>query len=196
MKKILSVVLVATLALSTQTFAQTSKNITGSVDNTVNKVSEQTTNIVDKTSNGIGTLYGDSKNAISTVYGDLKTVAPKVEEAVKEIAKGLKTGAESVWDILVKQQIVWSFCYLILFIIAIAAWINFYYRYNRGNKYAKEQNNGDWSSSDALITIISVTIAVMSSIHAIQYLEPMMTGFINPEFGAMKNIIQFASTLK
>lgn len=195
MKKILSVVLVATLALSTQTFAQTSKNITGSVDNTVNKVSEQTTNIVDKTSNGIGTLYGDSKNAISTVYGDLKTVAPKVEEAVKEIAKGLKTGAESVWDILVKQQIVWSFCYLILFIIAIVAWINFYYRYNKSRNSALA-HDGDWSIMDISICLVSLGLAVVSSIHAIQYLEPMMTGFINPEFGAMKNIIQFASTLK
>lgn len=195
MKKLLSVVLIATFAFTTMSAQTTSKNVTNTVDNTVNKVSGQATNIVDKTSNGIGTVYGDSKDAIGIVYGDLKSLAPKVESALTEVAKGLKVGAESVWKILVKQQLVWSFCYLIGIIVTILSWVNFYYRFNKGQENAKT-NQGDWKEADGVLVIVLFIISVALSILSIMNIEAMMTGFINPEFGAIRNIVEIASKLK
>lgn len=176
----------ALLCCATTMFASTSK--------TVDKIDKQTTSIVDKTSDGLSQVYGDGTNAISTVYGDIKSLAPKVEATVKQLAKGLKVGAESVWKILVKQQKVWSWCYLIGCILATFSWIHFYYRFNKGNSDKTEYNT--WKDSNIAITIITGVIAISLSILSIMHFESMMTGFINPEFGAMRNIITIASQLK
>jgi len=195
MKNIFTIVAVASMMFaSTQSFAQTSKDVTGTVNNTVNQVSGQATNIVDKTSNGIGVLHDDVKDLLGVAHEDLKVIAPKIESAITEIAKGLKTGAANVWEILVKQQLVWSLCYLLIFILAIASWIHFYYRFNKGSREVNE--DGEWRAANIAIAAITCILSIAISIAAVQNLEPMMTGFFNPEFGAMRNIIQFATQFK
>lgn len=175
----------ALLLSATTIFASTSQ--------TVDKIDKQATGIVDKTSNGIDKVYTDGTNAIGTVYTDVKSLAPKVESAIKSLAQGLKVGAESVWKILVKQQKVWSWCYLIGFVLAIGSWIHFYCRYSASSKRKTEDG---WLQEDVIMTLLVFSISVALSFFSIQNLEPMMTGFVNPEFGAMRNIITIASQLK
>jgi len=202
---------------------------------------------VDKTSNGVEMVYEDGREAVTTVYSDLKTIAPKISDGVKEVAKGLKVGAESVWDILVKQQFVWSLCFLILTLSALSNWFLFYkntqknnknieyvtlnrdiigdvpnpraeeYYVKRPNEYAldirskitikgpvgKEEYSCPKISEGANQTlmqkifkyihlILCLTLSYFSFIH----FADMLTGFINPEFGAIKTIATIVQNIK
>lgn len=179
------------------------------------------------------TVYDDGKEAVKTVYGDAKKIAPKIESAVQEIAKGMKVGAENIWDILVRQQLVWSLCFLILTISSLINWWMFYRRmypnqskieYNvlerdiigdvvnpNYNEYrlgdsptikgpvGKEQYNAPILPIDSNSTkifhwlhfVICMTLSYFSFVH----FSDMLTGFINPEFGAMKTILDFSTTI-
>lgn len=187
-------------------------------------------------------VYNDSKSAISTIHEDLTKIAPKLESAVTSIASGLKVGANNVWAILVKQQQVWSWCFLILTISSILNWIFFYKRnfptlkeseseilerdiigdilnpryeayYKdrnddpRGKQYIKgpigkeqyrayhhnKQPKSDWHT---FINVIHLIICITISIFSFLHFSDMLTGFINPEFGAMRNIVEFAQSIK
>lgn len=201
MKKIL---LLSMLVLGTITFAQTvslSEQDKADAKQFLTKLEEKASNATNTVNaskdavTGVKGVYNDGKDAIGTIYSDVKSLGPKVESAINELAKGLKVGAESVWKILVKQQKVWSWCYLIGMIITIVSWINFWYRFKiYYHRYRFEDTS--WSGAAILITIVTFVISCGLSVMSITHLEPMMTGFINPEWGAMMNIVEIAKTLK
>lgn len=198
-----------------------------------------------KVEKGTETVYNDSKEAVSTIYKDAKSLAPKIEDSIKSIAKGLKVGAESVWDILVRQQLVWSICFLILTLSALINWYMFYRRmypstsnieyvvlerdiigdvpnpkydqyYANQSDYSddirsqvtikgpigREQYNAPKlvdnfnTSTKKLYHGLHFTICIGLSVLSIIHFPDMLTGFINPEFGAMKNIAELALQLK
>lgn len=187
---------------------------------------------VNKTSNGVETVYTDGKNAVTTVYSDLKTIAPKISDGVKEVAKGLKVGAESVWDILVKQQLVWSICFLILTLSAMYNWYLFYKHnlniilqesnfikgekdvigkipnkdYNKYKDDSKQEIDGPVGKEDILILMegntncwfkyIHLTLCLTLSYFSFIHFADMLTGFINPEFGAIKTIATIVQNIK
>lgn len=191
-------------------------------------------------------VYNDIKQASSTIYKDAKTLAPKIETAVTEVAKGLKVGAESVWNILVKQQLVWSICFLILTLSSLFNWYLFYKRtytsnnkieytvlerdiigdipnpnyesyYGERNQYkndpraqtyikgpiGKEQYNAPKylgeiidAKNKKVLYWVHLSICLILSFFSFIHFSDMLTGFINPEFGAMKNIAEIALQLK
>lgn len=190
-------------------------------------------------------VYNDIKQASSTIYKDAKTLAPKIETAVTEVAKGLKVGAESVWNILVKQQLVWSICFLILTLSSLFNWYLFYKRtytskdkieytvlerdiigdilnpnyesyYGERSQYkndpraqthikgaiGKEQYNAPKYSEEInsknkkVFYYVHLMICLILSYFSFIHFSDMLTGFINPEFGAMKNIAEIALQLK
>lgn len=230
MKKILLLVM---LTLSMSLTAGTNEN---SFDKTINK-----------TEKGISTVYNDSKDVVKTVYGDLKEVAPKIESAITEVAKGLKVGAENVWQILIKQQKVWSIGFLILTIVSCINWYLFYKRNYTKNKdieytvlerdmisdipnpkweksYAddpywrnkndirtiatikgvvgKEQYNApllpetNETGMQIFLKFVHLVFCITLSYFSFVHFADMLTGFINPEFGAMKMLFETAQTLK
>lgn len=132
----------------------------------------------------------------SVVYNDIKHTigvnAPKIEQAVTSLAKSLKVTADNVWDILVKQQKVWSICILIDCVITIFSWIHFYYRLNI------VQKNTDHTCPDSLVVACVITgiIAITGSIVGGIYFQQMLTGFLNPEYGAMQTIAEVATSIK
>ena len=75
--------------------------------------SKQVDKLLDSSEDGVSTVYNDSKQAVSTVYNDVKSLSPKVESAIKSLATELKTTTNALWDILVKQQLVWSIAILL-----------------------------------------------------------------------------------
>jgi hypothetical protein len=213
MKKILLLCLLTTGML----FAQT--NVSSKLDdvsNTVNSVKElannvknlnpnvsdlklnQNTSFGQTGKNAVSTVYGDGKSLVQTVYGDLKGAGqyftPKIESAVEQIAKGFKVGTVYLWNILVKQQRVWSWCYLIGILTALFAWGRFYYTIKQGN--ANTDAAGEWKNHNVWISFVTLSVAVVLSFFSFQHIVPMMTGFINPEFGAMQNVIEVAKSLK
>ena len=79
----------------------------------------QSEKAIEKTSKSIETVYSDSKDGIKTVYNDLKSTTPQIKNAIEVLSKELKTTSDSLWKILVKQQLVWSWCFLILIFSSI-----------------------------------------------------------------------------
>lgn len=179
-------------------------------------------NIVSKTSDGV-----------STVYNDLKSTAPAVSKALNSLAKELKVGVNAVWDILVKQQLVWSWCFLILTLSALINWFMFYRRNffkikddgdyiickrwapskERNPQYYEHARNGDARSHYYLLQeeeypapkvvnnlswfkYVHLAICIVLSIYSFIHFSDMMTGFINPEYGAMKTIATIAQQIK
>ena len=106
MKKIILFIALMTMTLS---FAQ----------------SKQVNKLLDSSEDGVSTVYNDSKQAVSTVYNDVKSLSPKVESAIKSLATELKTTTNALWEILVKQQLVWSLCFLTLTISSLINWYMF-----------------------------------------------------------------------
>lgn len=228
MKKLtLLLIVLFTINIST---AQTSKAEINQI------IKEQSDGIVNNSKNGISTVYTDSKSAVTTVYSDLKTSAPKVYQALESLAKELKTTTDALWVILVKQQLVWSICFLILTLTSIFNWFLFYKR-NLNTKLTEQDfvkgektsyngiKNPDYSSyapkgdirselyitkdkykEEILIPIVNpnnnwfkylhLIICICLSILSIYHFSDMLTGFINPEFGALKTITRVVQSFK
>ena len=213
MKKILLFIALMTMTLS---FAQ----------------SKQVDKLLDSSEDGVSTVYNDGKQAVSTVYNDVKSLSPKVESAIKSLATELKTTTNALWIILVKQQLVWSICFLILTLTSLFNWYFFYKRnLNNNLKYdkvkiinqklfhsegTKESDAKNYPSSygptyrnieeEELQLIPNSTIPKFKYLHliiclglsllSIYHFSDMLTGFINPEFGALKTIVEVATKLK
>lgn len=246
MKKLITIVLLCVLTTS---FAQLESKAE------IRKIiKEQSDGIITPAQKGVSTVYTDGKSTIQTVYSDLKSTAPQIAKGVNEMAKGLKVGAESVWKVLVKQQLVWSIAFLILTITSIINWCIFYKRNvikikigesiigQRGvikqipnpdfdqeyyNTYKKYLNSGYSSergytekvqfkktlpmtvkedylmappeqnkSDGGLFKYIHFVVCIVLSGLSFYHFSDMLTGFINPEFGAMKNIVELTLSLK
>lgn len=215
MKKIILFIALMTMTLS---FAQ----------------SKQIDKLLDSSEDGVSTAYNDGKQAVSTVYNDVKSLSPKVESAIKSLATELKTTTNTLWIILVRQQLVWSIGFLILTLSALFNWFIFYKRnlsvklteqdFVKGNKINKESvknpeyasySSGDRakilldtikSEEEILIPIVNpnnnwfkylhLIICIGLSGLSVYHFSDMLTGFINPEFGALKTIVEVATKLK
>jgi hypothetical protein len=195
-------------------------------------INAQKNNALNKSSQAIETVYKDSKDGIKTVYNDLKSTTPQIKNALEALSKELKTTSDSLWKILVKQQLVWSWCFLILIFSSALNWFLFYRRnLSKDLKYDKvrvinqklmykdgltENDIESYPNLNArrymnveeeelrivpnstvpyfkyLHLAICITLSVFSFIH----FSDMLTGFINPEFGALKTITEVIKSIK
>lgn len=206
-------------------------------------IKEQSDGIPGQSSDN-STAYEDGKNAVTTVYSDVKSLSPKVTQAVQSLANSLKTTANQLWIILVKQQFVWSCAFLILTIISVINWILFYRRMypsikkieydvltrdiigevlNPGyDKYYAERHpednralrfikgpvggkeeyfapkiiNKNSSEKDSIDQGLHFALCVVISGFSAYHFPKMLTGFINPEYGALQTILEVANSLK
>ena len=201
--------------------------------------SKQVDKILDNSKDGVSTAYNDSKQAVSTVYNDIKSLSPKVESAIKSLATELKTTTNALWVILVRQQLVWSICFLILTLSALLNWFLFYKRnlnklnendfiigkkpifgdilntnYDKyytkydddikGKMYIKSDT--PTGEEDILLPItnpnniwfkyLHLIICIGLSGLSVYHFSDMLTGFINPSYGALKTIVEVATKLK
>lgn len=188
MKKTLTTIMIIASLIG---FAQTGTQV---VDKTLDKMGNSADKIANTASNAIFTVYSDSKSVVQQVYSDAKSTAPKLEQAIKELANGLKVGAGQVWDIIVKQQLVWSWCILIVMLLTFGSWCHFWYRYNQCNiEMSKDTDNGNKMVFGCIITFV---IAIVGTIITGFHFSDMITGFINPQYNAMKLIAELASQIK
>lgn len=182
MRKFLFVALLSSMT----TFAQSDK-ITKSIDKNVDKIEK-----------GTSTLYGDVKDGTVTVYSDAKDVVkyltPEAKSLILKIAKKLEKTTDQVWDILVRQQKVWSWCFLMLTISAIFLWIRFYIQFYATKSDLNE--NGEIKEINVILSVVLFVFAVTASGYSSYHFIDMVTGFLNPEYGAMKNIYQVYQSIK
>lgn len=218
-----------------------------------NHVIATSSNVAGSAKDGVVTVYNDGKEGVKEIYSQIKGASPKAAGVISKMASKLEVGVDAVWKILVRQQLVWSICFLILTISSIINWYTFYSKYisvsfdkasaiigNRtvltsvpnpdfdqeyydaNKKYIGSDYSSDKerigriafkkiimheSSQDYLMAppiaagfsgfkYLHLLICIGLSLLSIYHFGAMMTGFINPEFGAMKNIMEFAVTLK
>lgn len=125
-------------------------------------------------------IQNDStKVTFTQVYGDVK-------ETLQALGESLKVGAEHVYEVLVTQQIVNSITWLaILCVLITSTAICAYYC----NKFSSEKSkNIELRDGFGWGTLIIGTIAIIVFLCTI---ETIVTGFVNPEYGAMKEIMEF-----
>lgn len=246
MKNILKL-LVLTLLFSVSSFAQ-------SKDGFGNKLGNATETSVAAAKDGVSTVYNDGKDATKEIYSQIKKASPKAASLLGKIAAKLEVGADAVWSVLVKQQVVWSICFLILTLTSLFNWYIFnnrylktnikslgepvigsrnvikfvdnpefnleYYNANKqylGSTYSSERSKTEhiqfkksiqYTAKEDYIMDISLNesvggfkylhliICIALSALSLYHFPAMLTGFINPEFGAMKNIMEFAISFK
>lgn len=153
----------------------------------------QTTYIFNKTANAIEHVYMDGTKVVEKAYQAGKTYAPKIEAALQSLSKTLQVSANEVWDILIRQQLVMSWAYLLVFLMTIFSWAHFWFRYNNG---IKNNWGGKDSGSYELACVITFCLAIIGTIVDFNIYEAMFTGFFNPKYGAMKTIAEIASQIK
>jgi hypothetical protein len=162
------------------------------------KISKSIDKNVDKIEKGTSTVYGDVKDGTKTVYQDAKDVVkyltPEAKNMIIKIANKLEKTTDQVWDILVRQQKVWSWCYLLLSISALVLWYRFYLQFN-----VTKTDLTDVSEVKEINVIFSVVLfifATSASAFSSFHFVDMMTGFMNPEYGAMKSIYHVYQSIR
>ena len=192
------------LLVTSLTFAQTSIQDVSSAVNTVKNNSKELKSIYQDSKEITSTVYQDGKQATTTVYDDSKEllrimyedgkiVSTKLESALLSIAEGLKTTSMKAWDILVRQQLVWSWCYLIVTLSSIFLWYKFGRAYN--DLLTDVTPTGEIKNEKILFVIFLGGLALVDSIISGFHFEQMMTGFINPEFGAIRTLFELDKSL-
>lgn len=126
-----------------------------------------------------------SKITLTKVYNDVKS-------GITGLASALKVPATHVYKILVKQQVVYSIAYCIFPLIMIT-FLSISYKSalisKWGDSYSSDKENR-WNKY-ATFTIITGVIGGIFIITTCIYINDIITGFINPEYGAIKDIMNF-----
>lgn len=173
--------LILALLGSTIAFGQSAKEIAKSIDKNVDKIEK-----------GTGTVYGDVKDGTKTVYNDakdaVKYLTPEAKNLIVKIAQKLEKTTNQVWDILVRQQKVWSWCFLMLSITAVVLWYRFFQQFNITKVDVTE--TGETKEVNVILCVGLFIAAAIASGYSSYHFADMVTGFLNPEYGAMKNIYQ------
>ena len=129
----------------------------------------------------------DAKNTVDTaslykeIYTDVKT-------GLQSLASGLKVGVEHVYSVLVKQQVVKSVGWLIIWILSVFMLINWFRSYKSNEVWIVDE---EYPSGLGIIRILQIVIFGIVFIVCLCNIDETVTGFINPEYGALKEIMDF-----
>ena len=133
------------------------------------------------------------------VYSDIKA-------GLSGLGSALKVGSEHVYEVLVKQQVVFSITMSLVLLIGILGFISFagcFYSKNRYRiksrwNYDKDRNQieefykdeSEWNDPHITKTIITGIISGIFLLVGLLYLNDIITGFVNPEYGAIQDILK------
>lgn len=139
---------------------------------------------------GIAVGAQDStKITISTVYKD-------VREALSELGKGLKVGSEKVWSVLVVQQKVEAITWLIIDVLLITLLIictTKTLKWMARLQTPDDEWHKDYIEEHPQIIvgiILSIVLLIISLVIVFGTMSNIVTGFINPEYGALERIME------
>lgn len=143
--------------------------------NAVKDVIDSATTVATNVANEI-----DTSKVSKQIYTDIRA-------GIAGLATGLKVSAEKVWDILVLQQLVYSIVFLILGIlsfISILFWIK---------AWKKEEMSSQEITTLTILRLIQVVVSLITLITFTFNISDIVTGFINPEYGAIQEIVKFVN---
>ena len=134
--------------------------------------------IIDTTSTST-VVKADSTTALT-----FNKVYENVKEGIQGLASALKAPAEHVYEVLIKQQLVNSwFGTILIIVLLVLLFISI--------QYLKDCNNNE-DIKDLTGPILLVIIASVVTFVVFIVVGPdILTGFFNPEYGAIKDIINF-----
>lgn len=146
---------------------------------------------------GINTYANDTTQYVtnSNVEKLVDKYSEKLSATITSLAQSLKQPAEHVYKILVKQQVVKSFGYSLFLLLAITFILLFCYNIKRAkwledDTYNRRDYPGETWNSNATLTIITGILALIFIGLSAGFFYPMLQGFLNPEYGAIKDIVE------
>jgi len=114
------------------------------------------------------------------VYNDVKA-------GLSGLSQSLKVGAEYVFTIMVKQQVVEAISCLILLVLALFLIVNWFYAY----KSTERWYNSDDPTLIGVVRVFQLFFGTVMVLISLFNIDTIVMGFINPEYGAVKDIIEF-----
>lgn len=128
----------------------------------------------------------DSKPIMNQIYEDVK-------EALVGLSGALKVGSEHVYKVLIKQQIVNSVIFLFLGILSTYLIINFMKNYKSDEQWILKNTNSNDPPPTFLGVIrgLQMVLAIILLMIFLFNIDVVMTGFINPEYGALTEIMKW-----
>ena len=152
----------------------------------LDSIASKTKQVVTTTKEAVkdGVAVVDTSSNFKHIYTDIKT-------GITALAQGLKVGVEHVYMVLVKQQIVYAIVYLIVELFAlffIVNWINGY-----------KDTTQKWEDDDnitglGIIKLIQIVIGGIMLGVFLYHIDTIIMGFVNPEYGAIQQIISVVKT--
>jgi hypothetical protein len=118
---------------------------------------------------------------LTRVYND-------VTQGIQGLAQALKAPAEKVWEVLVVQQKVNAIAYTILLIVGLIICIVLVFIIKWLWK-----NTDDGEDGAIFMTIVTIILIIAEIICIIVFTPDIITGFVNPEYGAIKEILNVIS---
>jgi hypothetical protein len=220
MKKFITVALlfILSIGMSNVSFAKQKHGTTAAdqIEQVASDGSKAIGNAVSATTKAVGNAIDSGKAAVKTgvavvdTSSNFRMMYNDVKSGIAGLASALKIGAEHVYIVIVKQQVVHAVSNLILVLILMGL---AYFLYNQSRKTYKAHlvqcgyKEGDKSSNnnidldDSAKGVASVILGVLSAIALICGIgvfctsyDTIIMGFINPEYGAMKDIMDFVKS--
>jgi hypothetical protein len=141
-----------------------------------------------------GKLADSSQVSLGSVYKDIKA-------GIEGMAAALKVGAVHVYAVLVKQQVAKSIMWLVVLIFSLV-FMRIGWNTAKGSKWTKPNNSSEdlpiptpdngWAALSGVMWVIGI----IGTIVVVFHLQTLITGFVNPEYGAMKDIVNFVQQIK
>jgi len=132
----------------------------------------------------------DSTKIVPTTFDKVYT---DVKDAVVAISGALKVGADHVYMVLVKQQFVYAITYTIALSVLILTALFMIVGGHKKHKRQKQLPNyrdTDFTGGEIWF-IIGMIVMALSVIFFFVFISDIVTGFVNPEYGALKEIMKF-----
>jgi predicted PurR-regulated permease PerM len=138
---------------------------------------------------------------VSTTVTEAERVIDKYSEkittAIGSLAESLAVPAEYVYKILVKQAVVDSVVELLLlltftflFIRCSRKFLTLMRKVDKYGDYLNEKANKVSGEADLVVNGVGAGIILIALLRSLAYFSNMVTGFINPEFMAITEIIK------
>ncbi len=151
-----------------------------------------TTTVVEKASAMVDSGKKAVSNAVETAdtSGNFRMIYNDVKTGINALASSLKVGAEHVYIVLVKQQVIYAMSYLVICLllatVAIVLWRGFLRGYGHLMNKEHEWYNDEIQAHDTLVArlVVAIIMSIAGSI---------MTGLLNPEYGAMQDIMDMVN---
>jgi hypothetical protein len=155
--------------------------------------------IVDSTKQVLTDMKGSVKATINEIdtSSTFKEMYSDLKHGIIALASSLKVSAEHVYYVLVRQQFVKGVECLFILIIGFLLILNWLKKYKDDNEKWVKYSGGDAGPSGlGLFRILHIIVAGVFFFIGIFNIDLIFTGIINPEYGAIQDVIKMVQDLR